>query len=45
MNLMNGARLAVAAQALGIAEAAWREADRYSRERIQFGKPIRVLLA
>jgi alkylation response protein AidB-like acyl-CoA dehydrogenase len=45
MNLMNGARLAVAAQALGIAEAAWREADRYSRERIQFGKPIRVLPA
>jgi len=45
MNLMNGARLAVAAQALGIAEAAWREADRYSKERIQFGKPIRVLPA
>ncbi|MGD0121565.1 MAG: acyl-CoA dehydrogenase family protein [Candidatus Limnocylindrales bacterium] len=45
MNLMNGARLAVAAQALGIAEAAYREADRYSRERIQFGKPIRVLPA
>jgi len=45
MNLMNGARLAVAAQALGIAEAAYREADRYSRERVQFGKPIRVLPA
>jgi len=45
MNLMNGARLAVAAQALGIAEAAYREADRYSTERIQFGKPIRVLPA
>jgi alkylation response protein AidB-like acyl-CoA dehydrogenase len=45
MNLMNGARLAVAAQALGIAEAAYREADRYSRERIQFGKPIRSLPA
>jgi alkylation response protein AidB-like acyl-CoA dehydrogenase len=45
MNLMNGARLAVAAQAMGIAEAAYREADRYSRERIQFGKPIRVLPA
>ncbi len=44
MALMNGARLAVAAQALGIAEAAFREADRYSRERIQFGKPIRALL-
>src|SRR5450759_957539 len=45
MNLMNGARLAVAAQALGIAEAAYREADDYSRERIQFGKPIRGLPA
>jgi alkylation response protein AidB-like acyl-CoA dehydrogenase len=45
MNLMNGARLAVGSQALGIAEAAYREADRYSRERIQFGKPIRALPA
>ena len=45
MNLMNGARLAVAAQALGIAEAAYREADEYSRERVQFGKPIRTLPA
>jgi alkylation response protein AidB-like acyl-CoA dehydrogenase len=45
MNLMNGARLAVGAQALGIAEAAHREADDYSRERIQFGKPIRALPA
>jgi hypothetical protein len=45
MNLMNGARLAVAAQALGIAEAAYRAADRYSKERIQFGKPIRALPA
>ncbi len=45
MNLMNGARLAVAAQALGIAEAAYREADRYSHERIQFGRPIRALPA
>jgi hypothetical protein len=45
MNLMNGARLAVAAQALGIAEAAYREADRYATERVQFGKPIRVLPA
>jgi alkylation response protein AidB-like acyl-CoA dehydrogenase len=45
MNLMNGARLAVAAQALGIAEAAYREADRYSRERVQFGRPIRDLPA
>jgi alkylation response protein AidB-like acyl-CoA dehydrogenase len=45
MNLMNGARLAVAAQAVGIAEAAYREADRYAHERIQFGRPIRELPA
>ncbi len=45
MNLMNGARLAVGAQAMGIAEAAYREADRYSKERVQFGKPIRALPA
>lgn len=40
MSLMNGARLAIAAQALGIAEAAYAEADKYARERIQFKKPI-----
>ncbi len=43
MALMNGARLAVAAQAIGIAEAAYREAFRYASERCQFGKPIRSL--
>jgi alkylation response protein AidB-like acyl-CoA dehydrogenase len=43
--LMNGARLAVSAQALGIAEAAYREAMRYAGERQQFGKPIRALPA
>jgi alkylation response protein AidB-like acyl-CoA dehydrogenase len=40
MALMNGARLAVGAQALGIAEAAYREAHRYSQERRQFNQPI-----
>ncbi len=40
MALMNGARLAVAAQAIGIAEAAYREAYRYAHERIQFNQPI-----
>ncbi|MBN1309980.1 MAG: acyl-CoA dehydrogenase family protein [Anaerolineae bacterium] len=45
MALMNGARLAVSAQALGIAEAAYREAHRYAEERIQFGKPINTLPA
>jgi alkylation response protein AidB-like acyl-CoA dehydrogenase len=40
MAMMNGARLAVAAQAIGIAEAAYREAHRYAHERIQFNQPI-----
>ncbi len=45
MGLMNGARLAVSAQALGIAEAAYREAHRYAEDRIQFGRPIRDIPA
>jgi alkylation response protein AidB-like acyl-CoA dehydrogenase len=45
MALMNGARLAVGAQAVGIAEAAYREAYKYAKERIQFNKPIRDLPA
>ena len=40
MSLMNGARLAVAAQAIGIAEAAYRAALSYAKEREQFGVPI-----
>jgi alkylation response protein AidB-like acyl-CoA dehydrogenase len=40
MAMMNGARVAVAAQAVGIAEAAYREAYEYARKRIQFGSPI-----
>jgi len=40
MAMMNGARLAVAAQAVGISEAAYREAYRYASERIQFNRPI-----
>lgn len=43
MALMNGARLGVSAQALGVAEAAFREANAYAASRIQFGKPIRTL--
>ena len=40
MALMNGARLAVGAQAVGIAEAAYREAYTYANQRIQFNQPI-----
>jgi alkylation response protein AidB-like acyl-CoA dehydrogenase len=43
MALMNGARLAVSSQAVGIAEAAYREAHKYANERIQFNQPIREL--
>jgi hypothetical protein len=45
MAMMNGARLAVGAQAVGIAEAAYREAYRYASARIQFSRPIRLLPA
>lgn len=44
MSLMNGARLAIAAQALGIAEAAYAEADKYAKDRVQFKKPIRNMI-
>lgn len=40
MSLMNGARLGVGAQSVGLAEAAYREAVKYAHEREQFGKPI-----
>jgi alkylation response protein AidB-like acyl-CoA dehydrogenase len=45
MGLMNGARLGVSAQAIGIAEAGYREAYRYAHERVQFNQPIRNLPA
>ncbi len=40
MSLMNGARVAIAAQSLGIAQAAYLEALQYARERTQFHKAI-----
>ena len=40
MSLMNGARVAISSQALGVAEAAWRCGLKYAREREQFGKAI-----
>lgn len=40
MALMNGARLGIAAQSVGISEAAYREALSYAHDRKQFGKPI-----
>ncbi len=40
MALMNGARLGIAAQSVGLSEAAYREALEYAKERKQFGKAI-----
>ena len=40
MDLMNGARLGVSAQALGISQAAYEEALSYAKAREQFGQPI-----
>lgn len=40
MKTLDGGRLGVAAQSLGIAQACLEESIRYSKERKQFGKPI-----
>ena len=43
MSMMNGARLAIAAQSLGIAQAAYNEARTYAYTRVQFGVRIAQL--
>ncbi|MDR0973366.1 MAG: acyl-CoA dehydrogenase family protein [Prevotellaceae bacterium] len=40
MALMNGARLGIAAQSVGISQAAYNEALAYAKDRRQFGKTI-----
>ena len=40
MSLMNGARLGIAAQSVGLSQAAYNEALAYARDRKQFGKAI-----
>ncbi|MCM0757639.1 MULTISPECIES: acyl-CoA dehydrogenase [Sporomusa] len=40
MSTLDGGRIGIAAQALGIAQAALDASVKYSKERIQFGKPI-----
>ena len=40
MSLMNGARLGIAAQSVGIEQAAYEEALAYAQDRKQFGKEI-----
>ena len=45
MHTLGGGRISVGAQAVGIAEAAFRYAKKYARERQQFGSPIANLQA
>jgi len=40
MQLMNGARLAIGAQSVGIAQGAYNQAIEYAKQRKQFGKAI-----
>ena len=40
MATLDGGRIGIAAQALGIAQGAYEAAVEYSKERIQFGRPI-----
>lgn len=40
LGTLDGGRIGIAAQALGIAEAAFRYATRYAAERTTFGKPL-----
>lgn len=42
---LDGGRIGIASQALGIAEGAFRYATKYSKERVQFGAPISNLQA
>jgi butyryl-CoA dehydrogenase len=45
MQTLDGGRIGIAAQALGIAQAALDAAVAYAKERVQFGKPIATLQA
>jgi butyryl-CoA dehydrogenase len=45
LSSLDGGRIGIAAQALGIAQAALDEAVKYAKEREQFGKPIAKLQA
>tara|TARA_B100001057_G_scaffold17408_1_gene16146 strand:+ start:4847 stop:6001 length:1155 start_codon:yes stop_codon:yes gene_type:complete len=40
MKILDGGRISIAALSLGIANGAYRAALKYSKERVQFGKPI-----
>jgi alkylation response protein AidB-like acyl-CoA dehydrogenase len=40
MKILDGGRISIAALSLGIAKGAFNAALKYSKERVQFGKPI-----
>jgi alkylation response protein AidB-like acyl-CoA dehydrogenase len=45
MTTLDYGRIGIAAQALGIAQGAYEQALKYSKERVQFGKPLSTLQA
>lgn len=45
MQTLDGGRIGIAAQAVGIAQGAFEAARDYAKERVQFGKPIAALQA
>lgn len=45
IGMLNGARMGIAAQGVGLATAGYMEAKKYAAERIQFGKPIQEIPA
>ena len=45
MSTLDGGRIGIAAQAVGIAQGAWNHAYKYAQEREAFGKPISKLQA
>lgn len=45
MQTLDGGRIGIAAQAVGIAQGAYEYALNYAKQRVQFGKPIATLQA
>ncbi len=45
MSTLDGGRIGIAAQSVGIAQGAYEEALNYAKQRVQFGKPIATLQA
>jgi butyryl-CoA dehydrogenase len=45
MSTLDGGRIGIASQAVGIAQGAWDHASAYAKERVAFGKPISKLQA